>query len=336
MNHTRASRSLHVLEHTAKLLLLASLCAAFLAGDVAKAQEKQDDLIARAKARYESGRKAFEEGKLARGRDELLAALELVPRFTDAHYLLGVLYARAERWDDALDHYTKALEIGPPDPKHYYGIGCCKRAKSDPKGAREAFDKARAGYELQLARIEASRAKHPEDAARDKAEAAFGSALVEVEVQVAATAREDGDEDAVLAACDRGLARSPDHPKLVAEKGNLQLRRGDAAAVATLETAVKLAPDDVALLYSLGRALIAAGREDEGKAKLREFKARDEERRARVFGDRRKDAAQSLAARAELELHDGHKDKARELADRSIENDPANALAKTVLEGVSR
>ncbi len=73
-------------------------------------------------------------------------------------------------------------------------------------------------------------------------------------------------EAQVLAA----LARSPDHPALLAALGGIRLQAGDArAAIDHLRRAAQLAPDDPRILADLGAALTAAGQYPEAEEVLR-------------------------------------------------------------------
>lgn len=322
--------TLHVLAHMARILLAAGLLAGVLAGgDPARA----DDLPSpEAVTHLHAGQSAIKAGKLAEARDELRAALALAPRYGDAHALLGAVYTKAERWSDALACYEKALEIGPPRSAHHYGIGCCKRALSDLAGARVALTKARELGEKELsaalAEDEATRPKgsppRPESSSYETA------TLVETEYQLACVARDEGDPVAEKAALDRGLELVPAHGKLLIELGAWRLRSGDApGAVRALEKAQAGAPDDLSLLYDLGRALLQVpGREINGRAMLADYRERDDARRSKVAGERRRAQAQTFAARAELELREGRKPAARDLSAHALELDPANELAK--------
>src|SRR6266480_4618344 len=113
------------MKHVAKVLRILLASALFASILFGRSSVAEDDVVTQAKARFTAAQKAFDKGMLAAARDELIAALELVPRFTDAQYLLAVVYSRAERWRDALERYEKALEIGPAHPRHHYGIGAC-------------------------------------------------------------------------------------------------------------------------------------------------------------------------------------------------------------------
>jgi tetratricopeptide (TPR) repeat protein len=273
-----------------RILLAAALFASLLHGDPAFA----DDPVEQAKAHHALGETALAEGKLGTARDELLKALELVPRFTDAQYALGNVYARAERWQDAIVRYEKALEIGPAHPKYHYGIGCCERALGHADKARAALAQARDAYAEVALALATGRAKGPPGRGAE-----LTRAVVQVDLQLAALAREDGDDESVARILDRALAIEPSNAKLLAERGGLLLRRNDAkGAVSAYEKALEGAPTDLAILYSLGRALVAAGRADEGNEKL---------------------------AR-----HEGRKDAARDLAAKALQADPENALAVTV------
>lgn len=351
--------ALHVLAHFIRILLAAGLLAGIAAGDgsVARAQEPKTSSPApqgttgeRIAAHQKAAQAAIREGRLADARAELEAALALDPREGDTHALLAAVAARAERWTDALASYEKALEIGPARSAHHYGIGVCKRALQDLAGASAALAKAHELGESELASARAAltelRARaaaspapgapappSPDDlAAAERKQAIATATLAEVDYQLAVVARETGDEAAEGAAIERGLGLAPEHAKLLFAKGSFLLRKGDApGAVAALEKAQAKEGADLAALYDLGRALLAIpGREAEGRARLAEYRERDEARRAKVSEERRRAQAASLAAKADAARRAGEKATARDLAARALELDPTNALAREV------
>jgi len=46
---------------------------------------------------------------------KLEEAIRIDPAYRDAHTNLGAQFARSGRYEEALDHFRRALEIGPPD-----------------------------------------------------------------------------------------------------------------------------------------------------------------------------------------------------------------------------
>ncbi|HZV01424.1 MAG TPA: tetratricopeptide repeat protein [Planctomycetota bacterium] len=309
----------------ARLLLAAGLFATLLMGETRSAAA-QDAIPAEARAHYDEADKQFRDGNLAQARNELVKTLELAPRFADAEYLLGVVYARTERYQDAIAHYSSAIAIGPERPAHYYGKGVCQRAVGDTKGSRESLNKAR---DMIAHDLETAKSLGEAGAQKVKTIERF---LAEVDCNLAVLARDEGDDAQCKKLLDEAASRDPGSPKIAAEKGMLLLRQGDAkGAVLALQAAFDAAPENLTVLYNLGRALMAAGREEEGRKALARFKEEDEDRRSRLNEQRRKDEAEKLAQRAELEFHEGRKGPARELAQKAYVLDPANDRAKEVL-----
>jgi Flp pilus assembly protein TadD len=69
-------------------------------------------------------------------------ALKQLPANTSLLNSLSVLYARQERFDDALGLLSKALQIDPDDPLSWLNLGVCLQAKRDGKGAEAAYRQA--------------------------------------------------------------------------------------------------------------------------------------------------------------------------------------------------
>ena len=66
-------------------------------------------------------------------------ALELSPRFTDAHYGLGSLLQKQGKTGEALEHYQKALEINPDLDELYSPTATLLAARGDLLGAVRLF-----------------------------------------------------------------------------------------------------------------------------------------------------------------------------------------------------
>lgn len=65
---------------------------------------------ARQAARYS------EQHDTAKAIEKLELAVKIDPLFKEAQNNLGAAYVRSGRLDDAVPHFQKAYEIGPPDP----------------------------------------------------------------------------------------------------------------------------------------------------------------------------------------------------------------------------
>ncbi len=285
----------------ARLLLAAGLFATLLMGETRPAAA-QDGVPEEARVHYAAADKEFQGGNLGKARDELVKTLEIAPRFADAEYLLGVVYARTERYQDAIVHYSSAIAIGPERAAHDYGKGVCQRACGDTKGARESLTRAR---DMLTGQIETARSLGQAGAEKLKSLERF---IAEVDCNLSAVARDEGDEALCKKLIDQAATEDPGSAKIATERGMLLLRQGDAkGAVLALQAAFDATPENLTVLYNLGRALMAAGREEEGRKALARFKEEDEDRRSRLNEQRRKDEAEKLAQRAELEFHEGRK-----------------------------
>jgi tetratricopeptide (TPR) repeat protein len=306
----------------ARIMLAAGLFAVILLGGPRPSYG--DERIEAAKRDYAEAEKALKEGHIAIAREALLSALKLVPRYSDAEFLLGVIEERSQRWQDAIDHYKKSLEIGPELAMHHYGIGVCQEMLGDLTAAKVSLEKA---HDLAAKTV-----------AEAGGEASIKQALAEIDYHLACVARDAGDDDECKKRIELGISEDPGTPrtlgaKLLSEKGALLLRTNDpAGAVKALEKALELLPDDLPSLYKLGRALVAGGREAEGKAKLERYEKLDAERRQKVNEQRRKDQAELLAGQAQAALKDGRKEEARALAKQAYGMDPSNTTAVSVLQ----
>jgi tetratricopeptide (TPR) repeat protein len=72
------------------------------------------------------------------------ATSQLDPQFAESYKALGDLYMTAPRrlFDQAVEAYTKALDVRPFYAEAYVGLGEAKAAKGDVDGAVQAFQKA--------------------------------------------------------------------------------------------------------------------------------------------------------------------------------------------------
>jgi tetratricopeptide (TPR) repeat protein len=72
------------------------------------------------------------------------AAAQLDPQFPESYKALGDLFLTAPRrlYDQAVEAYTKALEVRPFYAEAYVGLGDAKAAKGEVDGAVQAYQKA--------------------------------------------------------------------------------------------------------------------------------------------------------------------------------------------------
>jgi len=70
----------------------------------------------------------------------LKKALARNPRLHEAHYQLGLVYERQERWEDATGAYRKALDLKPDYARAYYRLGQTYLRLGKRKQAKQALD----------------------------------------------------------------------------------------------------------------------------------------------------------------------------------------------------
>lgn len=76
-----------------------------------------------AKTRYDIGVATLGQGDLRGALKELLAAVELNPNQSDAHHVLGLVFYRMGRHEDARKHYEKALKLNPEFSEAHNNFG---------------------------------------------------------------------------------------------------------------------------------------------------------------------------------------------------------------------
>jgi cytochrome c-type biogenesis protein CcmH/NrfG len=100
---------------------------------------------------YKSGVMTVPQGKttpavMNESRQEAVAQLKARvrqdPQDGDAWIQLGHQYFDAERFDDAIDAYEKALAIDPDNADVWTDLGVMYRRRGDPQKAIESFDQA--------------------------------------------------------------------------------------------------------------------------------------------------------------------------------------------------
>ncbi len=76
-----------------------------------------------AQANVELARKHIDVGNLVAAKRELLLAVEISPKYADAHHELGVLYSRLEQLDLAEQEFLEAARLDPGRAKSFYQLG---------------------------------------------------------------------------------------------------------------------------------------------------------------------------------------------------------------------
>lgn len=115
---TRAKGPIHVLQ------VILFVTAAFLSGCAAQnSQMTADSNKKKADAHYQ--KKEYEKAK-----KELLLVLKKSPYDVDAHYRLGVIYAKEESKEESRSAFEKVLSLDPEYSKAYYNLAVL-HAKGD-------------------------------------------------------------------------------------------------------------------------------------------------------------------------------------------------------------
>jgi tetratricopeptide (TPR) repeat protein len=170
---------------------------AFVAG------EPSPTPLPRDRALVELAELALASGKTKHARKYFEMALAANPTSARAHAGLGNVERRAERWDEALPHYRKALEISPDDASVQHDVGAYYHAlaghTADVSERTRLLGSARRHYRrsLELDELRAdTRARMGETFLLEGEDAAAGLAWVESAQQL----RPDSLEIALLSA----------------------------------------------------------------------------------------------------------------------------------------
>jgi len=88
---------------------------------------------------YFLGRKAFQDGDLARGLEFLKQSVALAPDYPDSQFELGNVYFEMERWKDAIACYEKAVQLKPGLAEAHYRLFRTYRRAGEPGQADRAL-----------------------------------------------------------------------------------------------------------------------------------------------------------------------------------------------------
>lgn len=213
-------------------------------------------------------------GRLGEADQQYAAVLRADPTHPQALRLRGILARDTGHHELSLKLLRKAADAAPADAEpaaelalSYLAAGYLQLAEAafrkalarDP-GCRKAL--ANLGALLQYrGHVEASIDCHRRALALDPDD-------LEVRCNLATTLVEAGRGNEGLAECDAALAAAPGRPELLATKGAVLVGLGEyAAALPLLEAALAAGPDDMALI-NLGLACQQLGRADEAIAAL--------------------------------------------------------------------
>jgi tetratricopeptide (TPR) repeat protein len=88
---------------------------------------------------YFLGRKAFQDGDLARGLEFLKQSVALAPDYPDSRFELGNVYFEMEQWKDAIACYEKAVQLKPNLVEAHYRLFRTYRRAGEPGQADRAL-----------------------------------------------------------------------------------------------------------------------------------------------------------------------------------------------------
>lgn len=108
---------------------------------VAKARRANEPAPSEA---YHLGRLLRELGEFEESAEWLAAALELAPKFWEAHYELGRTLYRLDRWDGALAALTEAVEVQPNEARIHYALAQTYKRRGDTEAARSSLSRFQA------------------------------------------------------------------------------------------------------------------------------------------------------------------------------------------------
>ncbi len=244
------------------------------------------------------------------------------------HYDQGLALLRADRWDDAVAEFDRALAVKPDFASVYANRGIALQKAGRPAAAAESYRQALRLEPGSLPALKNLADLLLEEGRTEEAFATYRRALAAgpeytgVAVDLArALAREGRGEEA--AAVYRGITESrPESLSARVGLGNLLLEAGDpAGAREEYRAALEINPRSVLARYNLANALIEEGRVEEGIAEYRKVLRTDPRHR-----DTLNNLGAQLAARGELEEALGH----FEAAIRSDPADPAGYFNRGV------
>jgi arylsulfatase A-like enzyme/Tfp pilus assembly protein PilF len=199
----------------------------------------------------------------------LLAVLQTDPEILDAHQMLGQLFTTQKRFNDALEHFRRALEIDPAHKNSLMGMAASYQALGRREEALVGFRRVlevsgpdtRAS--LAIADIEISLGR------RDEAARALSEAAETTEVpglihnKLGEVRAEQGRSDEAMTLFAKAIGERDDFAVPYFNIAVLYEERGEAEpAIANYEKAIELAPKYYEAQFNLGRLLGHLGQVD--------------------------------------------------------------------------
>ncbi|WP_380283843.1 tetratricopeptide repeat protein [Kitasatospora purpeofusca] len=214
-------------------------------------------------------------GRLDEALADLRSVIESDPNYPEYHFDLGNLLRRRGDEEGALAAYETALRLGPPFPEVYYNRGDVRCSLGDVEGALADF-----GYVLVLdpsfvdAYVNRAGLLLDEgDVAGAERDALAGLALAPENAHLLAVLgrvhAEQDDQRSAIEAFDRALRADPDLLPALCGRAGAAYRAGEAeAALADLQHAVRLAPEDPLVRFNRAYVLLRTDRWEAALADL--------------------------------------------------------------------
>jgi len=193
-------------------------------------------MVPEAAGHYNLGNALVSQGRFNEAIGHYQKALELQPDYAEAHNNLGLALANRGRFDEAIEHYEKALELQPDFAKAHNNLGAAlaNRGRLD-----EAIGHCEKALELQ-----------PD--------------LAEVHYNLGNALRSQGRSDEAIGHYEKALKLQPDFAEAHHNLGVALANRGRFdEAIGHYEKTLELQPDLAEAHNNLGVALAKRGRLDE-------------------------------------------------------------------------
>lgn len=186
-----------------------------------------------AREEYEKGMKLHQkEGQLEEALDHLRKAVELHPKFAQAHYGMGLLLMDLDRLDEAAGSLERAIIESPEMVPAYFPLGAIYNHQRKPAEAEKVLRK---GLEIkediwqlhfELARAVAYLTRWDEAEKHAQRAAELDPNAAKVQLLLANIYFERGKHDLALAAAEEFLRLAPNDPSAPAVRQQVQAMRG--------------------------------------------------------------------------------------------------------------
>ncbi len=228
---------------------------------------------------------ALEREDFAAARRSAQGLLALDPRRPDSNFLVGLVEFKAGGLQEARTHFQGAIAASPtPYAEAWYNLGLLERAAERPDEAIAAYQKAIEARPKYLAAINNLGLVHSDRERLDEAEAQFRRAIAikptytAAWVNLAHVHAARGDNDGALAAYRRALEIDPNERSARLQVA-VTLRKAGRVdeAIAEYRTLLEQHPRYVKAWFNLGIALAAEGQGDAAVAAYEQALAHDKD-----------------------------------------------------------